>query len=574
MHINASLPGSNISSGPGINGSGPSRIPAISSSRANSSPTSFYPPHLAQISQVSPLAPTRPTLGGVPPVPQSLMPGGGARNQRVSNSNHTFESALFFQTSGPLASPSILPTSLSQHVYAQQASVPNYTRPVLPPKPQIQAPLSGIASITERGPPKLPPKDFAVHDSVPQSAITASAGSHRPEKDVLVTRVLELSLKDSGPVKQREEEEEDEVLARVLAESMASFRESNGQDSAFAAEKRSSSPECIESGTGTMKEPLSALSASSSSPSILSSFSATRSDCAETQTPATSSCSHTDDSYSSSNPCATVAETVDVGGLNKEMQRILLEEEGRRRQLEADEEFARSIARSEASSMATTQLQIPSQESRLSIASAPPSMPSALPPVYDDVIRNDRPLTVHTYTPQSNRTLPEPNQSSPNRPMSPGQSTLGRSSASYSAGSGYSQNTSMDRLGRSTSAQATMPGAGSYAAPHRPSLPTHNSLPVPNTQQSFATPSGSPSTPKPRPRLAVEVSPGQRSESDPGPSRTSNNGYLTTNEDQDSMLSPISPASASERDKGSLVTTGNPSSAPLIEEELLFGVCK
>ena len=159
--------------------------------------------------------------------------------------------------------------------------------------------------------------------------------------------------------------------------------------------------------------------------------------------------------------------------------------------------------------------------------------------------------------------------------MSPGQSTLGRSSASYSAGSGYSQNTSMDRLGRSTSAQATMPGAGSYAAPpHRPSLPTHNSLPLPNTQQSFATPSGSPSTPKPRPRLAVEVSPGQRSESDPGPSRTSNNGYLTTNEDQDSMLSPISPASASERDKGSLVTTGNPSSAPLIEEELLFGVCK
>lgn len=178
---------------------------------------------------------------GGPPLPPSLMPG-AKRGQTTEDYRRPYENALFFEPS--THQNTRRSTFTAEHSYRHSESPPplppppNMFKPALPPKPGLHPHTSSESSIRHTGFGMSVPS--SEHPTIgrhpPTSAPAILSGmlcqqspSQTPfskearlvdENDALV-RALELSMVDRG--RSREiEEDEDEILARVLQESLAS----------------------------------------------------------------------------------------------------------------------------------------------------------------------------------------------------------------------------------------------------------------------------------------------------------------------------------------------------------------
>ncbi|KAH8118382.1 hypothetical protein DFH11DRAFT_1567050 [Phellopilus nigrolimitatus] len=496
--------------------------------RANTSPTSFYPSHLAHhaSSLPPPLPPGRPGAGGPSSLPPSLMPGSGARAR--SDLFGSVESSLFFQTSTPpLPSPSIAPIKKSAHPYAQDPY--SSRKPPLPPKPQLRRNSSnGPFPEQVALPPKVPPKNFVAPIEIPAPLMPSKDPTSPEDHDELVARILELSLQDTGSTGQRELEEA--ILARVMKESMTPV---------IAARTRGS--------------------ASSSSPSSTSSASTGL-------TAATSRFPHSfEDGYFIKGKERRLSEEINLDELDRQ------EQEAQLKQLEMDEEFARTIARDEVSDppVSPACLSISSsspQSSHGAVALQVPTPPSGYchPPLYESALNSDNPAAHTALSTSSSMNIGLPPK---------GSSTLGRAYGSVGVGAGVPA--SPDRLGRSVSAQAAFPSATerdinpslTHNLPNRSPVAPANTRPntvIPVQNIHDESPGHSPSTPMGKPKLGLNAL--SRALASGTVIRTGQPIDETTEEDGDleNDLSPISSVDC--------CPTSQLISSSFVEEELLMGV--
>ena len=509
--------------------------------------SSLYPTHLVRqfgTPQLPPLPSKPPALSK--PLPPSLMPGGAGHSR--SGVLSTLESSLLFQPNaipspGPSTSSSSTPTDhANSRLYSENLSS---ARPALPPKPHVQTRTS-YASLTDEYAPKTPPKPFYPDEK--RAATTLS--SPDAEEEELVARALELSLKDIGAVGQPDLE--DDILARVLEESMAS----SGFNSSAARDPhgyREADLRQFEMGSHSS-------CASSSAPS-------------NPDTPSTSVQSHVAYGDSAEKHRSNSSMKTDVKGFTKPEQDLIRDEdEARRRQLEMDEELARSIARLEASSspshspLSSTSITHSAHSATTSTDTVSPRSPlkNAIRPSSFHVAALQQQIPPHPRT-----SLPPLPVSSASRPLP----SFGRGQSIYAAGGPvHPAAPPYDRLARSVSAQAAIPTVGSTEVPFRPpSCHANTAVPVQHRRDSALSVS-SPSTPssnRPTPIPGVptrSISTGQTI----GPTPSEEEEHEALENCESPIMSPIS---ADERDEGQLVSSTGHSSSPIVEEELLLGVC-
>lgn len=210
--------------------------------RSNTTPSAPYIPESTR-----PPVPQRPGIRpksapGGPPLPPSLMPG-AKRGQTIEDYRRPNENALFFE-------PSTYQSTRRSTVSAERSyrrpesppplpPPPKIFKPTVPPKPGLHphnlsepsvrptgygmTPLSTAHPMIGRHPPTSTPailSDMPTQQSPSQSPLSAEV-QLVDENDAL-SRALELSMADQGG-KREIEEDEDEILARVLQESLASY---------------------------------------------------------------------------------------------------------------------------------------------------------------------------------------------------------------------------------------------------------------------------------------------------------------------------------------------------------------
>ncbi|KAL5488011.1 hypothetical protein ACEPAI_6119 [Sanghuangporus weigelae] len=536
MHVNAAVAGPSTQ-----------RLQPLS----NASDTSFYPSHLVQqfrTPQTPPL-PSKPSAL-TKPLPPSLMPGGAGRSR--SGVLSTLESSLLFQpnaTSSTAASSSS-PAYSRPRLYSENLSS---TRPPLPPKPRVQTRTS-LASLADMKAPKIPPKPSVSSEKQAMISV-ATPDVDCAEEEELVARALEISLKDTGATGRPDLE--DDILARVLEESMARIDSSAACDIPHACQEADSRQfEMSTRSTASSR-------ASSSAPSIV-------------DTPPTSACSNSLHGDSAEKHKAHISVETDLEELTKrERDLIRAEDEARRRQLEMDEEFARSIARLEADGASSSSTH-PSPSSAGVVPSALSASTSS-----DNVSRpplnnGTRPSSFHVAALQQRSphhpyiSLPPPPVASGSRPLP----SLGRGHGNYTSGGPVTPAVPpYDKLGRSVSAQGAIPTTSSIeGSPIRPiSYHANTVIPVQYTRNSVS-PEVSTSAPSTSGRSASMPNVPIRSMSTgqsigPAPSEADENDVL---ENSDSPL--MSPISIDEPDEGKLLSNSGPSSPPIVEEELRLGV--
>jgi hypothetical protein len=526
-------------------------------------PTAFYPPHLAQHSHSTglspPMRPSTSFIGVSPSLPSILMPGGGLRARREAKDN--LESSLLFQHgSGPG-----LPSTSLQHPEEQlsyshrRSSSPNLPRPALPPKPP-SFPNEGRGSVS----PKVPRKSHSL-------GISGSPIDSRPGEDEELARALAISLQNSSPSPRDIQEQEEDVLARVIAESLAAV-----------------SPEPTPSGSIDSPSPL--LNASASSSSLLPSSNLSPNPI-ESPSPSV-------DSNSSFAPSRITPNHSSAGKRSENEADLLLDEEEarRRKQLADDEEFARALLREEARFMSSDL----SEPQAMTPIGAPASVtiagPSAGPlprlPLYEESVASamaGRPTSFHPMSlPSSPATTSQlSHYSDPASPMGrsdapsvPPKATRPRAQSRGAEGANANPvRPGENRVERSTSAQAAIPtvnriqnhgGIGAHQAPDPPAYMRPNSV-IPASQTSDPTvTSGSPVTPMgQRPQLTLN-----------GIDRLPSSGRSgSTDEGEGSAAdgaSPLTPDSATSpsRDEGRLVAGGENDRSPMVDDELLWGVCE
>lgn len=196
--------------------------------RANTSPASFYPSHLAQHVQLPRPLPMDHHIHTAPSLPSILMPGGGPRRQ--NNTLATLDSSLFFHNL-PVSTPPVAPAMPVSYVspipVAPVSILESEPTPFVPPIPpsrsQQSSPLPLPLPLPQHERPHIPPKPFVQQVSAAplaeQSSSSQNAVSPTSDEDEELARVLKLSLQETGPSISQESEEE--VLARVLKESLA-----------------------------------------------------------------------------------------------------------------------------------------------------------------------------------------------------------------------------------------------------------------------------------------------------------------------------------------------------------------
>ncbi|KAL5527430.1 hypothetical protein ACEPAG_6221 [Sanghuangporus baumii] len=510
MHVNAAVVGPSTQ-----------RLQPLS----NAPDTSFYPTHLVQqlrTPQTPPL-PSKPSALAKP-LPPSLMPGGAGRSR--SGVLSTLESSLLFQpnaTSSTSTASSSSPAHSRPRLYSENLSS---TRPPLPPKPRVQTRTS-LASLADMKAPKIPPKPSVPSEKQAMISVASSSADYAEEEE-LVARAIEISLKDIGA--SGRPDLEDDILARVLEESMACIDSSATHDIPNACQETDSRQ--FEMSTRST----SSSRASSSAPSIV-------------DTPLTSACSNAlhGDSAERHKPYISV-ETDLEKLIKREQDLIRAEDEARRRQLEMDEEFARSIARLEADGASSSSTH-PSPSSAgvlpsaLSVSTSSDNV--SRPPLNNGtrsssfyVAALQQRNSHHPYT-----SLPPPPIASSSRPLP----SLGRGHGRYTSGGPVTPAVPpYDKLGRSVSAQGAIPTTSSNeGSPIRPiSYHANTVIPVQYTRNP--------------------VSPESIG---PAPSEADENDVLEISESP--LMSPIS---IDEPDEGKLLSNSGPSSPPIVEEELRLGV--
>ncbi|OCB87862.1 hypothetical protein A7U60_g4996 [Sanghuangporus baumii] len=488
---------------------------------SNAPDASFYPMHLVQQFRTpqAPRLPSKPSALAEP-LPPSLMPGGAGRSR--SGVLSTLESSLIFQpnATSSSATSSSSPAYSRPRLYSENLSS---TRPLLPPKPRVQT-RNSLASLGDMKAPKIPPKPFVPSEKQAMISV-ATPDADYAEEEELLARALEISLKDSGATGRPDLE--DDILERVLEESMACIDSSAAHDIPHACQKADSRQfEMSARSTSSSR-------ASSSVPSIV-------------DTPPSSAYPNSlhDDSAEKYKP--HIAVKTDLDELTKREQDLIrAEDEARRRQLEMDEEFARSIARLEAAGASSSSMHsspssagvVPSALSASTSSdnvSRPPlnneTRPSSL---YVAALQQQSPH--HPYT-----SLPSPPIAAGSRPLP----NLGRGHGSHTSGGPVTPAVPpLDKLGRSVSAQAAIPTTSSIeGSPIRPSSYHANSvIPMQYTRNSVSPESIGPAPDE--------------------------NDVLENSESP--LMSPIS---IDEPDEGKLLSNSGPSSPPIVEEELRLGV--
>ena len=283
-------------------------------------------------------------------------------------------------------------------------------------------------------------------------------------------------------------------------------------------------------------------------------------------------------------------------------------EEARRDQLAADEEFARQLLREEANLMYSTK---PPEEQTTtdSNLNAPISPTSYLgsPPQYDEsVAPSSRPITSpHTLSlPQSPSALSQISRLSDplsldSRPYAPASRQLpsqvarpqsrGPEGDFANPSNAHAPSQSQyDRLGRSMSAQAALPtvprplySPGAEATPAlamgtRPStvIPVASDLADARgtgsdaQEQELSREREETRTPTGRPRLVID---GFQSRSN---GSSLEGGAGGSESGVESVISPLTPESPEARDEGRLVTREDGTQSPMVERDLLQGVCE
>lgn len=253
----------------------------------------------------------------------------------------------------------------------------------------------------------------------------------------------------------------------------------------------------------------------------------------------------------------------------------------RRKQLEMDEEFARSIAMLEVSGAMAPPARAPTSTSvGLGAHLAPSSNGNPASPLYNEAVNSARPSLFHVASSSHQKlhtSLPPPPVNSTARPL-PAPSaapSLGRGYRSYIASSPSDHGVpSLDRVGRSASAQASLPSTSGavtdqLSASSNATKP-NTVIPVQRMSDSHSH-EGSPSTPKGRPNLNLEIpSSSTVSIQNIGPAPPPDE-VDESSADAGEIYSPISPTALENRDQGSMLSNVGPSA--IIDEELLMGVC-
>ena len=297
-----------------------------------------------------PPIPQRPSVrpksaSGGQPLPPSLMPGG--KRQTTDGIRMPYEGALFFESH--TSHNARRSTIAAERSFRRTESppplppLPPLSRPALPPKPHFQHTASEpLFKSSSREPPTLIPKPRIPPASAPPNIPTHRPISESPppvpaqpldEGDEL-SRVIELSLADKGGVN-HDRDEEDELLARALQESLASVNPTS---------------------------PTISLSASGSSSSHAITVSTDPSVFTHTSVSSALSPLKTATTPTSSKPSSPVKQDIqyvpsalaeDASDMYEEMQR-------RKRQMQEDEELARRLAEEDENEIT----QIPTPQTR------------------------------------------------------------------------------------------------------------------------------------------------------------------------------------------------------------------
>ncbi|KAI5123427.1 hypothetical protein M0805_006132 [Coniferiporia weirii] len=525
--------------------------------RANTSPSSFYPSHLNQHTLASqPPLPTE--YSTPPPLPPSLMPGSRvpARNELLSS----FENSLFFQSVPPNPpSPGVSPTDTSIHPYARMSSP---SRPTLPPKPPPWTYPSAGPSRQEK--PKIPPKVFGESRRLHAPDLITQTSSPLEDNDELVARVLELSLQDMGPTGRHESE--DEILARVLEESMAPMEQAFTQNRATPASQL----------------PTIDTTATTAPASFPSTFSTSSLPLESTEEPSPSVRSNSSKSNCVNKGKSRLSAGSSLDELDRQGTELikLFDDEFRRRQLETDEELARSIARDEElnakASSAHPSLPSPSKSTEIGTTSLPSTF-ERNPPPYRYAMSAGRPSSFNASLPQrpslGSHALPStPGNGNGSRPHLPrGTAHLSLPERAFrSVGVDSFINPSSDRLGRSTSAQAAFSSITEENATRTgvldPKRSSGSSIIVPpnaaqSSQDSISLETDS-TTPKVKPKASLAELPR-------GVASVPVEGTSLVEDPSEHEPSPISGRdSMDEQERGQLLSA----SATIVEEELLVGI--